>query len=60
MTELSNYTSLRVGGPAQKMVQVSTESEIIAAIEEAGDSPILIIGGGTNLIISDKGFAGTV
>ena len=60
MTELSNYTSLRVGGPAQKMVQVSTESEIIAAIEEAGDSPILIIGGGTNLLISDKGFAGTV
>ena len=60
MTELSKYTSLRVGGPAQKIVQVSTEAEIIAAIEEAGDSPVLIIGGGTNLLISDKGFAGTV
>jgi UDP-N-acetylmuramate dehydrogenase len=60
MTELSQFTSLRVGGPAKKVVQVSTESEIIAAIEEAGDSPVLILGGGTNLLISDKGFDGTV
>ena len=60
MTELSKYTSFRVGGPASKIVQVSTEAEIIAAIEDAGDSPILIMGGGTNVLISDKGFEGTV
>ena len=60
MTELSKYTSLRVGGPATKIVQVSTEAEIIAAIEEAGDTPILIMGGGTNVLIADKGFEGTV
>ena len=60
MTNLAKYTSLRVGGPAKKVVQVSTEAQIIAAIEEAGDSPILIIGGGTNMLISDKGFDGTV
>ena len=60
MTELSKYTSLRVGGPAQKIVQVATEAQIIAAIEEAGDSPILIMGGGTNVLIADSGFAGTV
>jgi UDP-N-acetylmuramate dehydrogenase len=60
MTELSKYTSFRVGGPAQKIVQVSTEAEIIAAIEEAGDSPVLIMGGGTNVLIADSGFAGTV
>jgi len=60
MTELSQYTSLRVGGPATKIVQVSTEAEIIAAIEEAGDTPLLIIGGGTNVLIADKGFDGTV
>jgi UDP-N-acetylmuramate dehydrogenase len=60
MTELSKYTSLRVGGPATKIVQVSTEAQIIAAIEEAGDTPILIIGGGTNVLIADKGFEGTV
>ena len=60
MTDLSKFTSFRVGGPAKKVIQVSTESEIIAAIEEAGDSPVLILGGGTNLLISDKGFDGTV
>jgi len=51
---------LRVGGPATKIVQVSTEAQIIAAIEEAGDTPILIMGGGTNVLIADKGFEGTV
>jgi UDP-N-acetylmuramate dehydrogenase len=60
MTELSKYTSFRVGGPATKIVQVSTEAQIIAAIEEAGDTPILIMGGGTNVLIADKGFEGTV
>ena len=60
MADLRDYTSLRVGGPAKKFVEVGTESEIIAAIEAAGDSPVLIIGGGTNVLISDKGFEGTV
>jgi UDP-N-acetylmuramate dehydrogenase len=60
MTELRDYTSLRVGGPAKMFVEVGTESEIIAAIEAAGDSPILIIGGGTNILVSDSGFEGTV
>jgi UDP-N-acetylmuramate dehydrogenase len=49
-----------VGGPAKSIVSVSTEAEIIAAIEAAGDSPILIIGGGSNVLISDSGFEGTV
>jgi UDP-N-acetylmuramate dehydrogenase len=60
MTELSKYTSLRVGGPATKIVEVSTEAQIIAAIEEAGETPILIMGGGTNVLIADKGFDGIV
>lgn len=60
MADLRDYTSLRVGGPAKKFVEVGTESEIIAAIEAAGESPVLIIGGGTNVLISDKGFEGTV
>jgi len=47
MADLSDYTSLRVGGPAKNFVEVSSEKEIIAAIENAGDSPILIMGGGT-------------
>ena len=60
MAELRDYTSLRVGGPAKNFVEVGTESEIISAIEAAGDSPILIIGGGTNILVSDMGFEGTV
>ena len=60
MADLRDYTSLRVGGPAKKFVEVATESEIIAAIESAEDTPILIIGGGTNILVSDSGFEGTV
>jgi UDP-N-acetylmuramate dehydrogenase len=60
MTTLNKYTSLRVGGPAKSIINVSTEAEIIAAIEGAGDSPVLIIGGGSNVLISDSGFEGTV
>jgi UDP-N-acetylmuramate dehydrogenase len=60
MADLRDYTSLRVGGPAKNFVEVGTEQEIIAAIEAAGDSPILIIGGGTNILVSDNGFEGTV
>ena len=44
MTDFRDLTSLRVGGPAKKFVEVATESEIIAAIEAAGDAPILIMG----------------
>ena len=60
MAHLRDYTSLRVGGPAKKFVEVATETEIIAAIEAAGDTPILIIGGGTNILVADTGFEGTV
>jgi UDP-N-acetylmuramate dehydrogenase len=60
MTTLNKYTSLRVGGPAKSIINVATEAEIVAAIEAAGDSPILIIGGGSNVLISDQGFDGTV
>ena len=60
MKDLSKYTSLRVGGPAKKIVHVSTEAEIIAAIKESEGSPVLIMGGGTNVLIADSGFDGTV
>ncbi len=60
MAELRDYTSLRVGGPAKSFVEVRTEAQIIEAIEAAGDTPILIIGGGTNILVSDNGFEGTV
>jgi UDP-N-acetylmuramate dehydrogenase len=57
---LSIHTTLRVGGPANNFVRASNEAEIIAAIEAAGDQPILILGSGSNVLISDTGFPGTV
>jgi UDP-N-acetylmuramate dehydrogenase len=60
MTDLRDFTSLRVGGPAKNFVEAHNEEEIIAALIAAGDSPVLILGGGTNVLISDAGFEGTV
>jgi UDP-N-acetylmuramate dehydrogenase len=60
MEDLSKHTTLRVGGPAKNFIKASNESEIIAAIESVGDQPILILGSGSNLLISDTGFPGTV
>ena len=60
MASLRDYTSLRVGGEATRFIEASSEEEIVSAIEAAGDSPILIIGGGTNILVADSGFAGTV
>ena len=60
MTELKSITSLRVGGAAAHFVTAGSEAEIIAAIEAAGDHNILIVGGGTNILVSDAGFDGTV
>lgn len=60
MKKLSEFTSLRVGGPAEKFVTVANEREIIEAIEGAGSEPILILGSGSNVLISDTGFPGTV
>jgi UDP-N-acetylmuramate dehydrogenase len=62
MNELSNFTSLRVGGPAQKIVHAHSEDELIQFVKSAHEAkePVLILGGGSNLLISDAGFAGTV
>jgi UDP-N-acetylmuramate dehydrogenase len=60
MADLSQLTSFRVGGRAEKLIEASSEKEIIAAIESAGDLPILIMGGGTNMLIGDSGYKGVV
>ncbi|MDA3035782.1 MAG: UDP-N-acetylmuramate dehydrogenase [Actinomycetota bacterium] len=62
MEQLSSFTTLRVGGPAQKIVHAHSEAELIEFVKAADSAkePILILGGGSNLLISDAGFAGTV
>jgi len=59
---LSNYTTLHVGGPAQKLIRATTETELIAAIDEAdsNNQPLLLLGGGSNVLVGDDGFQGTV
>ena len=62
MENLAQYTSLRVGGPAQKFIHATTEQELIEAVKNSDKSgePVLIIGGGSNVLIGDQGFNGTV
>jgi UDP-N-acetylmuramate dehydrogenase len=59
---LKDYTTLKVGGPAAYFFSVGNESEIMNAVAVAtlNDLPILILGGGSNLLISDDGFKGVV
>ncbi|MEU6534944.1 UDP-N-acetylmuramate dehydrogenase [Streptomyces sp. NPDC047000] len=58
---LAPLTTFRLGGPADRLVTATTDAQVIDAVREADDSgnPLLLIGGGSNLVIADKGFAGT-
>jgi len=62
MTRLADLTTLHVGGPAQKLIYATGEAELIAAVQEAdsNQTPLLILGGGSNVLVSDQGFPGTV
>ena len=62
MAKLSDFTSLHVGGSAREFLRVSTEKELIAAIDAADSSgkKVLILGGGSNVLISDENFEGVV
>jgi UDP-N-acetylmuramate dehydrogenase len=59
---LADHTTLRVGGPARRMIIAETEAELIETVREldAAGEPLLILGGGSNLLIGDSGFDGTV
>jgi UDP-N-acetylmuramate dehydrogenase len=59
---LSDHTTLRVGGPARRMIITETETELIEKVREldAAGEPLLILGGGSNLLVGDSGFDGTV
>ena len=58
--KLADYTTLGLGGPADAFVVAGTEHELIDAVEAAADGPLLILGGGSNLVVADAGFPGTV
>jgi len=59
---LARYTSARVGGPAEMFVTVQSGTELLAAVELAYAQriPYFILGGGSNILVSDVGIKGLV
>ena len=59
---LADHTTLRLGGPAARWVTARTEREVVAAVAEAdaAGEPVLVLGGGSNLVVADDGFDGCV
>jgi UDP-N-acetylmuramate dehydrogenase len=51
-----------VGGPASRAVTTATEAELLATVREldSAGEPLLLVGGGSNLLVGDAGFDGTV
>jgi UDP-N-acetylmuramate dehydrogenase len=59
---LASMTTLRLGGPARRLVAPDRETDVIEAVREidAQRGRLLVVGGGSNLVVSDEGFDGTV
>src|SRR3954462_2052781 len=62
MSLLAELTTLRLGGPAARTVEARTEDEVVAAVRQADDEnePLLVLAGGSNVVIADDGFPGTL
>ena len=59
---LADHTTLRLGGPAREWLRATTEQELIDAVAsaDASGTPLLVLGGGSNLVVADEGFDGLV
>ncbi|MGC5019853.1 UDP-N-acetylmuramate dehydrogenase [Micromonospora sp. DT47] len=59
---LARYTTLRLGGPAGRLEIATSADEIVQKMREAQrrDEPVLILAGGSNVVVGDEGFPGTV
>jgi UDP-N-acetylmuramate dehydrogenase len=58
---LARWTTLRLGGPARAFVEATSREqlyELVASADEA-QTPVLVLGGGSNLVVADEGFDGT-
>ena len=60
MPDLRDHTTLRLGGPAKAWVRAETEAELIEAVSaaDAAGEPVLVLGGGSNVVVADEGFPG--
>lgn len=58
---LADLTTLRVGGPATRLLTATTTDELVAHAHTAWqDDEWMVLGGGSNLLVADDGFDGTV
>jgi UDP-N-acetylmuramate dehydrogenase len=60
--DLRDRTTLRLGGPAARWVTATTEAELVEQVSaaDAAGEPVLVLGGGSNLVVADDGFPGVV
>jgi UDP-N-acetylmuramate dehydrogenase len=59
---LAPLTTLRLGGPAARLVRAGSAAEVVAAVRAADTAgePVLLLGGGSNLVVGDAGWPGAV
>jgi UDP-N-acetylmuramate dehydrogenase len=59
---LADLTTLAVGGPIERLVEVADAAELVAAVREADEAgrPLLVLGGGSNVVAPDEGWPGDV
>jgi UDP-N-acetylmuramate dehydrogenase len=59
---LADLTTLAVGGPIDRLVEVENAAELVAAVREVDESgrPLLLLGGGSNVVAPDEGWPGDV
>ncbi len=59
---LSPWTTFRIGGPARYFLNATSEADVIAGLDFAASRslPVFVLGGGSNLLVSDEGFPGLV
>jgi UDP-N-acetylmuramate dehydrogenase len=62
VTSFADLTTLRVGGPIGRLVTAESASAVLEAVSaaDAAGEPVLVLGGGSNLLVGDAGFEGTV
>src|SRR5215471_19018101 len=59
---LAGYTTLHLGGPARHFAEAADDTELVAQVWAADErgAPLLVLGGGSNLVVADEGFPGAV
>lgn len=59
---LASYTTFRLGGPCRALVECASRRELVHVLNDLGEAgePFTLIGGGSNLLVSDAGLDQTV